>query len=398
MPAPEVCRERCHPLKIEDSSLDSSAPSSSSLPSVPSPNPASQASSVSLPSVSLPNPTSQASPVPLEGNPLSLLSSESGFLFSSPTPAVPAAPIAQQFTIDPPRSVPSDPLSSDVWSADMLFALPPYPLYDHSGSDSSPNDFTPLNDVGGVDYALLGSAVEYQPGFDPAWFGGNFLGGSSLELPPPAIQSMALHQGASAPPSLNPIIPLQSSLPSVSAPGFPCLPILNQSITPAASVTGSTESTTLPSVSASPLDQVPAAPDQSATPTASATTAPPDQEPTPVDVPVVNATEPPTSEASRRSRRPAIPSTRAEKMNEIGSKDSTNKENQVASNASALPASPPEWMRAAQIHLSSCDLGEHWRACVETWVRLEGKLEFGLQGKVTCLLLRILAFDPNILL
>ena len=148
----------------------------------------------------------------------------------------------------------------------------------------------------------------------------------------------------------------------------------------------------------SPLVQVPVAPDQSATPAASAITAPPDQEPTPVDVPVTNSTEPPTSEASRRSRRPAIPSTRAEKMNEIGLKDITNKENQAALNASALPTSPPEWMRAAQIHLSSCDLGEDWRTCVETWVRLEGKLEFGLQGKVTCLLLRILAYDPNVLL
>ena len=227
----------------------------------------------------------------------------------------------------------------------MLLALPPYPPYDHSASDSSPNDFAPLSNVGGIDYALLGSAVEYQPTFDPAWLGGNFLGGGSLELPPHAIQPTTLHQGPSAPLSLDPIIPLQSStLPSVSAPGFPCLPILNQSITPAPLVTSSTESTNLPSASALPLVQVPVAPDQSATPAASAITAPPDQEPTPVDVPVTNSTEPPTSEASRRSRRPAIPSIRAEKMNEIGSKDITNKENQVALNASALPTSPPEWM------------------------------------------------------
>jgi hypothetical protein len=61
-----------------------------------------------------------------------------------------------------------------------------------------------------------------------------------------------------------------------------------------------------------------------------------------MDVPIVNAVEPPTSEASRRSRHPAIPSTHADRMNEIGSKDIANKENQVAPNA--LPASPPEWM------------------------------------------------------
>jgi hypothetical protein len=85
-------------------------------------------------------------------------------------------------------------------------------------------------------------------------------------------------------------------------------------------------------------------------------------------------------------------------MNEIGSKVVTNKENQVASNVNVLPASPPEWMQAAQVHLLSCDLGEDWRICTETWARLEEKLEFGLQGKVTCLLLSILAYDPHILL
>jgi dihydropteroate synthase len=77
-------------------------------------------------------------------------------------------------------------------------------------------------------------------------------------------------------------------------------------------------------------------------------------------MPIANAMEPPTSGASRHSCHPVIPSTRADRMNENRSKDITNKENQAASNQKVLPTSLPEWMQAALVHLSSCDLGKDW--------------------------------------
>jgi hypothetical protein len=114
-------------------------------------------------------------------------------------------------------------------------------------------------------------------------------------------------------------------------------------------------------------------------------------------VPITKAMELPL-EGSRRSSRPVIPSTRAEKMNEIGSKDTANKENQVSRDTNVLPSGPPEWMRTAHAHLLSCDLGNDWSTCVETWFRLEEKLEFGAQGKVACSPSSTLAYDTNILL
>ena len=87
---------------------------------------------------------------------------------------------------------------------------------------------------------------------------------------------------------------------------------------------------------------------------------------------------------SRHSGRMLVPSSRADKMNEIGSKDTTNKENVVGLVVDELTDGPPQWMQSALVHLTSCDLGLNWRTCVDVWVLLEEKLEYGVQGKVRC--------------
>jgi hypothetical protein len=69
-------------------------------------------------------------------------------------------------------------------------------------------------------------------------------------------------------------------------------------------------------------------------------------------------------------------------MNEIGSKDTTNKENVASLVVDELADGPPQWMQSAFVHLTSRDLGPDWRTCVDTWVRLEENLEYGVRGKV----------------
>jgi hypothetical protein len=71
-------------------------------------------------------------------------------------------------------------------------------------------------------------------------------------------------------------------------------------------------------------------------------------------------------------------------MNEIGSKDTTNKENVVGSGVDSLTDGPLEWMQLALVHLTSRDMGPVWHTCVDMWVVLEAKLEYGLRGKVRC--------------
>jgi hypothetical protein len=73
-----------------------------------------------------------------------------------------------------------------------------------------------------------------------------------------------------------------------------------------------------------------------------------------------------------RSGRMLVPSSRADKMNEIGSKDTTNKENVVGLVVDGLTDGPPQWMQSALVHLTSRDLGLNWRTCVDAWVLLEG--------------------------
>jgi hypothetical protein len=77
-----------------------------------------------------------------------------------------------------------------------------------------------------------------------------------------------------------------------------------------------------------------------------------------VDTPVSKLTPPaPVPESSRRSHRTITPSTRADRMNEIGMKDNPNKENE-ATQDTAIDG-PPEWMTAAHVYLSR-DMGDEW--------------------------------------
>jgi hypothetical protein len=79
-------------------------------------------------------------------------------------------------------------------------------------------------------------------------------------------------------------------------------------------------------------------------------------------------------EKSSRFGRTITPSTRLEKMNEIGS----SKENipPVASQQSK------EWITSAKKHLLRLDLGEEWKSCVNAWLAIEESLDSGVKAKV----------------
>ena len=81
------------------------------------------------------------------------------------------------------------------------------------------------------------------------------------------------------------------------------------------------------------------------------------------------------AEKSSRSGRTIIPSTRLQKMNEIGS----SKEN--------IPpvVRPPsnKWFVSVKEHLLNVDLGKEWKSCVNGWLALEELLDYGAKTKVS---------------
>ena len=81
-------------------------------------------------------------------------------------------------------------------------------------------------------------------------------------------------------------------------------------------------------------------------------------------------------ERSSRSGRRIIPSTRLEKMNEIGSN--------VKENIRPVPSGPSsEWVTPAKEHLLQLNLGEGWKSCVNAWLVLEESLNYGTKTKVS---------------
>ncbi|RDB15505.1 hypothetical protein Hypma_004162 [Hypsizygus marmoreus] len=83
-----------------------------------------------------------------------------------------------------------------------------------------------------------------------------------------------------------------------------------------------------------------------------------------------------------RSGRHLIPSTRAEKMNKIGSSnamslDPANKENIPP----AVGHVRPDWVLAAEAHLTTRDMGEEWANCVKAWGMFEDALEKSSKSK-----------------
>ena len=87
----------------------------------------------------------------------------------------------------------------------------------------------------------------------------------------------------------------------------------------------------------------------------------------------------PAAPISHRSARAVIPSTRAEKMNQIGSTTIVGKENEVAH---ITTNSWPAWLTAAHAHLTTRDLGAEWDDCIGVWVRFEVSVEYGQKSKV----------------
>lgn len=81
-------------------------------------------------------------------------------------------------------------------------------------------------------------------------------------------------------------------------------------------------------------------------------------------------------ERSSRSGRTIIPSTRLEKMNEIGS---NVKENIPPISSHSLS----EWVTVPKEHLLQLDLGEEWKSCVNAWLALEELLDYGAKTKVS---------------
>lgn len=63
-----------------------------------------------------------------------------------------------------------------------------------------------------------------------------------------------------------------------------------------------------------------------------------------------------------------IPSSHAEKTNEIGSKDMTNKENVAILVVNKLVDGLPQWMQSAFVHLASHNLRPDWHTCIDAWV------------------------------
>ena len=80
-------------------------------------------------------------------------------------------------------------------------------------------------------------------------------------------------------------------------------------------------------------------------------------------------------EKSSRFGRTITPSTRLEKMNEIGS----TKENVPI----VAPRRSTEWVTSVKEHLSQCKFGEEWKLCVEGWLALEESLDFGEKTKAS---------------
>ena len=81
-------------------------------------------------------------------------------------------------------------------------------------------------------------------------------------------------------------------------------------------------------------------------------------------------------ERSSRSGRTIIPSTRLEKMNEIGS---NAKENIPP----ITPHQSSEWITSAKVQLLQLDLGEEWKACLKVWLVFEESLDYGAKTKVS---------------
>ena len=93
-------------------------------------------------------------------------------------------------------------------------------------------------------------------------------------------------------------------------------------------------------------------------------------------LPANETTEPRApSEKSSRFGRAIIPSTRLEKMNEIGS----SKENTPP----VAPRQAKEWVTSAKEHLLGLNLGEEWKLCVDTWLAVEASLDYGGKTKVS---------------
>ena len=81
-------------------------------------------------------------------------------------------------------------------------------------------------------------------------------------------------------------------------------------------------------------------------------------------------------EQSSRSGWTIIPSTRLEKMNEIGS---NCKENLPP----VTPQRSSEWAALAKDHLLELDLGQEWKSCVKAWLVLEESLAYGAKMKAS---------------
>ncbi|KAF8151296.1 hypothetical protein B0H34DRAFT_709440 [Crassisporium funariophilum] len=344
-----------------------------------------------------------ASPVPLptaESAPKRPEPSSGPALSPTKAPLSPVKRLSSALTIPPSTAVAtvSDPVVPSPGGDDMLFVL---------GTDSDN-----LSE-------LLASVDNFDgPGVGPNNFQWNFstdfdwmqsdTTGLFLNVNNP-LSFEQLQPSFNYPP-LNPtgvVIP-----PFVELPlnGLPPLPYPSSSVSPFASDTENQTEANLPLTKATPPDSYPSS---SVSPFASDT-----ENQTEANLPLTKATppdctQPPTTPPSAcpalvhpvlgdasvnhqanydetsaaqprsRSGRQIIPSTRAEKMNEIGSLQKTTHD---ALNMENIPPDAqlerPAWLLAAEAHLTTRDLGDAWAQCVKGWSKFEGAMGANAKGSL----------------
>ena len=278
------------------------------------------------------------------------------------------------------------PQRSAVTSPSLDMPLSPNPLQINNLFYSANGDTGTKKDVLGSDSGSDGSAALASNGVDLDlfnsvmsgtgeelywWMGDSFL--NSLNDPNIDLSSSSLSSPCA---SL-----MQTGLGSysVSVPNLPIFQVLGQSLqSESGPENGEPSQPEITNIDSSSSQLSHETPDAGSV-----------QSPLPVNAPldaptsqpaVASADKEPTSErvvqTISKSGRSIIPSTRLEKMNEIGS----NKENIAPA---VVPSkSNNEWADGAKKYMLGLQLGEDWKVCVDAWVMIEASLEYGKGSKV----------------
>ncbi|KAF8867802.1 hypothetical protein BD779DRAFT_1685291 [Infundibulicybe gibba] len=419
-----VCNARAMPAKIEDKELlqmdepenegepaphdASPKPGAEDIPKSKEPLPTSALPTEALPTAGPPGaiavlglPPSHITS-PLEGT--SALGFEGGWLFGNPSSHLLQAGGTN-------TQVP--------WSgSDGLGNLNPESLLSHWESNASGGGgymSNLLNSDGGFGLPLLGMApqISDQMMWDPASIGApqvpcssmtsasplESAGSSNISVPSPATLAASLKPHydqvlaptiASTQPPLLPQILGPGVPPAIGTPPLDALGSTVNSLIPPADTTDTPGSAISASGSPGDVSDAPGSTvnasgspaDTSDAPGSSVNTSGPlvDTTPkTPTDsschASETSSTAGGLQQHTSRSGRPLMPSTRMEKLNEIGT--DVGKESRLPRPKDSAPTEPPEWMDEAKKYLSGLSLGEDWVSCIEAWVKLETALEYG---------------------